>query len=145
MCPHDLRVWQVLKAIKVNPLQSISNLGRQVDLGKSWVNHRFKTEMGVSLGVFITEQRLEMAAALLRSTEKQIKEITRAVGYEHEPSFVRAFKKRFNCSPGVYRIMHKTLLVAGMSEEERNRVLSMSSSLSAENANKNADLLIETA
>ena len=144
MSPHDFRVWQVLKAIKVNPLQSIGDLGRQVDLSKSWVNHRFKTEMGVSLGVFITEQRLEMAAALLRSTDKQIKEITRAVGYEHEPSFVRAFKRRFSRSPGAYRIMHKTLLVAGMSEEERNRVLALRSSLSAENANKNTHPLTET-
>jgi AraC-like DNA-binding protein len=143
MCPHDLRVWQVLKAIKVNPLQSISDLGRQVDLSKSWMNHRFKTEMGVTLGVFIAEQRLEMAATLLRSTNKQIKEITHAVGYEHEPSFVRAFKRKFNCSPGVYRIMHKTLLVAGMSEEERKRVLAMRDSLPVENANKNTDLLTE--
>jgi len=70
MCPHDLRVRQVLKAIKANPLQSIGDLGKQVDLSKSWVNHRFKTEMGVSLGAFIVEQRLEMAAALLRSFDQ---------------------------------------------------------------------------
>jgi AraC-like DNA-binding protein len=143
MCPHDLRVWQVLKAIKVNPLLSIRDLGRQVDLSESWMNHRFKTEMGVTLGVFIAEQRLQMAAALLRSTNKQIKEITHVVGYEHEPSFVRAFKRRYHCSPGAYRIMHKTLLVAGMSEEERDRVLATRDSLPAENANKNAHLSTE--
>ena len=53
--------------------------------------------------VFLANERLERAADLLRCTDMRVKEITYSVGYGQEPSFTRAFKKRFDISPAIYR------------------------------------------
>lgn len=63
----------------------------------------FKEQMGVLLGDYLVEQRLQKAAELLATTNMSIKEISFAVGYEHQSSFTRAFENRFSRSPKRYR------------------------------------------
>ena len=53
--------------------------------------------------VFLANERLDKAADLLRYTQMRVKEITYSVGYCQEPSFNRAFRKRFDCSPVSFR------------------------------------------
>lgn len=92
---------------------------------------QFEAQTGVTLSVFLDEQRMARAAALLRSTNTRIKEITHALGHSHEPSFARAFKRRFECILCVYRIQYRTLLRADLSPRERNRVLAVWNSVSS--------------
>jgi transcriptional regulator GlxA family with amidase domain len=99
----DFRIRQVLRAIQSDPSASISDLAGRVNLSKSRLSHLFKAQTGLSLNVFRANERLERAADLLRCTEMQVKEITYSVGYGQEPSFTRAFKKRFDTSPIIYR------------------------------------------
>src|SRR5215831_15913476 len=101
--PADSRIRQVLKAIRSDPSASISDLADQVNLSNSRLGHLFKAQTGLSLNVFLANERLEKAADLLRCTEMRVKEITYSVGYGREPSFNRAFKKRFETSPATYR------------------------------------------
>jgi AraC-like DNA-binding protein len=100
---EDFRIQNVLQAIKSDPSVRIPDLARRVNLSSSRLGHLFKTQVGLSLSVFLANQRLERAAHLLQETEMRIKEITYRVGYGHEPSFNRAFKKRFEHSPLSYR------------------------------------------
>ena len=46
---------------------------------------------------------LARAAELLKSHAMAVPEVARRVGYNSESSFVRAFKKRYNMTPGTYR------------------------------------------
>jgi transcriptional regulator GlxA family with amidase domain len=101
--PDDFRIRQVLQAIQSDPSASISDLADQVNLSNSRLGHLFKAQTGLSLNVFLANERLEKAADLLRCTEMRVKEITYNVGYCQEPSFTRAFKKRFDTSPATYR------------------------------------------
>jgi transcriptional regulator GlxA family with amidase domain len=100
---EDFRIQNVLLAIKSDPSVRIADLARRVNLSTSRLAHLFKAQIGLSLNAFLTNQRLERAAHLLRDTEMRIKEITYCIGYGHEPSFNRAFKKRFEHSPQSYR------------------------------------------
>jgi AraC-like DNA-binding protein len=101
--PDDFRIRQVLQAIDSDPSARISDLANRVNLSNSRLGHLFKAQTGLSLNVFLANERLEKAADLLRYTEMRVKEITYSVGYCQEPSFTRAFKKRFDTSPAMYR------------------------------------------
>jgi AraC-like DNA-binding protein len=101
--PRDFRIQTILQTIESNPTESVRDLAQRVNLSSSRLSHLFKAKMGFSLTIFLAERRMEKAADLLRSTEMRIKEITFIVGYQQEPSFVRAFRKKFECTPTSYR------------------------------------------
>src|SRR5437016_1131566 len=101
--PVDFRIVKVLERIESNPSETLPSLARFVNLSNSRLSHLFKSETGISLTGFLERQRMERAAELLRSTEMRVKEITYSIGYQHEPSFNRAFQKKFRCTPTDYR------------------------------------------
>jgi two-component system, response regulator YesN len=101
--PRDFRIQAILQTIESDPTESVRDLAQRVNLSSSRLSHLFKAKMGLSLTIFLAERRMEKAADLLRSTEMRIKEITFIVGYQQEPSFVRAFRKKFECTPTSYR------------------------------------------
>jgi AraC family transcriptional regulator of arabinose operon len=105
--PDDCRIRQVLQAIQSDPSARISDLAGRVNLSNSRLSHLFKAQTGLRLNVFLANERLERAADLLRGTEMRVKEITYSVGYCQEPSFTRAFKRRFDASPAIYRRQHR--------------------------------------
>jgi AraC family transcriptional regulator, arabinose operon regulatory protein len=93
----------VLEAIERDPLAKIEDLSRLVNLSHSRLSHLFKSETGISLNTFLSNERVERAAYLLRSTQMRIKEITYDAGFKQVPSFVRAFQRHFGSSPTRYR------------------------------------------
>jgi AraC-like DNA-binding protein len=111
--PEDFRIQNVLQAIKSDPSLRISDLARRVNLSSSRLAHLFKAQVGMSLNLYLADERLGRAAYLLRETEMRVKEITYSVGYSQEPSFNRAFKKRFDCSPMNYRRQQRARDSAG--------------------------------
>jgi AraC family transcriptional regulator, arabinose operon regulatory protein len=108
----DFRIQKVLQAIESDPTARISDLAGGVSLSNSRLGHLFKAKTGSSLNAFLANERLEKAADLLRWTEMSVKEITYSIGYCQEPSFNRAFKKRFDSSPASYRKRQRLLSMA---------------------------------
>jgi AraC family transcriptional regulator of arabinose operon len=99
----DFRLGRVLQAAEDNPSTTIPHLAGLVNLSCSRLSHLFKAQTGLGLKNFLTDQRLERSAYLLRTTGMRVKEITYNIGYSQESSFVRAFRKKFHCSPTRYR------------------------------------------
>jgi AraC-like DNA-binding protein/AcrR family transcriptional regulator len=97
------RLERVLEAIGENPNLDVAALANMVNLSQSRLQHLFKKKMGMAIRDVSNERRLSEAARLLSSTDMQIKEITSAVGYGHQSSFVRAFRKRYVQTPESYR------------------------------------------
>jgi AraC family transcriptional regulator of arabinose operon len=83
--------------------RTISDIAIEFNLSESRLQHVFKQTTGVGLGHRLIEQRLQRAALLLTHTSLKIKEIAASVGYEHVSSFTRAFERRFEQPPMVYR------------------------------------------
>ena len=54
-------------------------------------------------GKFLTQVRLEMAAVLLKNTQKTILVIALEVGYQSEAHFSKAFKAIYGLSPSQFR------------------------------------------
>jgi AraC-like DNA-binding protein len=106
----DFRIQKVLQAIDSDPSASISDLACGVNLSASRLGHLFKVKTGLCLNDVLATEKLEKAADLLRHTDMQVKEITYSLGYCQEPSFNRAFKKRYNRSPLSYRKQQRLFL-----------------------------------
>lgn len=99
----DYRIRAVLESFARSADSSVADLAREVHLSRGQLQRLFKQEMGVLIGDYLLEQRLQKAARLLASSRLSIKEIAFAVGYGHHSSFTRAFENRFSLSPKQYR------------------------------------------
>jgi len=106
---NDQRIERVLQAIRADPSQPIGALAMLASLSVSRLSHLFKMETSCALRSYLVECRLERAARVLQSSETPVKEISYSVGYQHPPSFARAFAAKFGCSPKQYRWQQRSL------------------------------------
>jgi AraC-like DNA-binding protein len=52
---------------------------------------------------YLTHWRMQLAASLLRQSDRKVAAIGREVGYDSEAAFSRAFKKATGQAPGTWR------------------------------------------
>ena len=78
---------------------TIEGLAIEVGLNRTKLQYGFKQVFGVSIYDFQLQKRMEKAKALLRKTQKSIKEIARHCGYKSTSSFSQAFKKATGVAP----------------------------------------------
>lgn len=62
------------------------------------ITREFQKNMGISFYRYVTIRRLELSRNLLEGS-MPLEDISEAVGFSDYPTFYRAFKKHFGCSP----------------------------------------------
>ncbi|MFC5651598.1 helix-turn-helix domain-containing protein [Paenibacillus solisilvae] len=67
----------------------------------------FKQETNETIYGYLTNLRVERAGELLLQTDHKISDIALMVGYQHENSFIRVFRKYKDITPGKYRELMK--------------------------------------
>lgn len=97
------RVNRIFGMLRQGKVVQLRDLAMELNLSTSHLQHLFKQYAGFPLGRCLVEQRLNIAAQLLRRTKMRVKEIAFTVGYEHPSSFIRAFQRRFTEPPKAYR------------------------------------------
>jgi AraC-like DNA-binding protein len=97
------RVRKIFRMVESGTNFSIRDLALEFHLSTSYLQRLFKHQTGVSMGEWLSEQRLQRAAHLLANSYLSVKEIAYSVGYEHASSFTRAFERRFAQAPARYR------------------------------------------
>lgn len=78
------------------------DLGKVAYLSAGYLGNYFKKEMGISLGSYIMEKRLEKACALLQEGKLSVSEVAKAVGYDNFSYFSRLFKAKVGKTPKDY-------------------------------------------
>ncbi|WP_146767077.1 helix-turn-helix domain-containing protein [Paenibacillus sp. YN15] len=86
-----------------NPDLSLTMLCDQFGLHGKYISRIFREEFGEKLAEYIVRARMEKSKEMLAGTGLSIQEIALAVGYVHDVSFIRAFKKTTGQPPGEYR------------------------------------------
>ena len=82
---------------------TISDLARHMDYSVSYLRAVFRKDLGVSLGAYMRESRLSIAASMLASPNHEgIEEIAKACGFGSIFAFSRAFKKTMGMPPSAY-------------------------------------------
>ncbi len=82
---------------------NVSDISDYIGISRTYLNHTFQKELGISVQKFLIDFRLHKAANMLTSSDKTVNEVAKSVGYEDPLAFSKAFKKKFEISPKHYR------------------------------------------
>jgi len=82
---------------------TVELLARAVGLSRPAFARQFVRIFRLSPMRYLTERRLQLAAHLLYTSDAGLAEVAARVGYTSEFAFSRAFKRRYQLPPGVYR------------------------------------------
>ena len=84
----------------------LEDVAAQIHRSTSYLMRRFKAELGMSVGEYITECKLEEACDLLAYGNLSLAEISAYLGYSSQSYFQNVFKKRYGITPAGYRKEH---------------------------------------
>lgn len=82
---------------------SVESLCTHLHLSPAYFSTLFKRETGMSFTAYVTNVRMERAAALLRETDEKTYRIAEETGYTDPNYFSYVFRRRFGVSPSKYR------------------------------------------
>lgn len=101
---------QVLRCIESDYANgSFSQLASRLHYDPSWLSREIKRATGKTFTQLVQEKRLSQAAFLLKHTDRNVADISVAVGYENVSYFHRLFARFFGKSPHAYRMQERTL------------------------------------
>jgi AraC family transcriptional activator of mtrCDE len=87
---------------------TVASLADRAGLSRSSFMARFTDVVGESPITILRHLRMRQAAKQLASSQMSIDQIARSAGYNSRSSFIKAFRKSFECDPTEYRTQAKT-------------------------------------
>lgn len=107
---ENAAVFQVLRYIEVNYAHgSFAEITEKLHFDPSWLSREIKRKTGKTYTELVQEKRMAQAAFLLKNTDRNVADISVAVGYENVSYFHRIFAEAYGKSPKQYRMQEKTL------------------------------------
>jgi transcriptional regulator GlxA family with amidase domain len=102
---RDPRIERAIEAMTREPSRkwTAASLAKIAGLSRAPFCRRFVEETGLPPLAWLTELRMQLAAARLRETDDTLAAIALAVGYVSEFAFGKAFKRHFGRAPGLFR------------------------------------------
>ena len=85
------------------PTATLSDLARSLGYAPAYLSRRIRSIFDKTFQQLLQEQRLSMAAGLLRTSALGVEEIIRTVGYENQSYFYRLFGKTYGMTPHKFR------------------------------------------
>lgn len=82
---------------------ALEQLAQQVGYTEYYLSKKFKREVGLTPSEYIRNARLERAALLLRSTQKDVQEISERLQFCSQSYFADQFRRLFGLTPTEYR------------------------------------------
>jgi AraC-like DNA-binding protein len=100
----DPQIGTALRAIhdSVNTPWTVESLAEAAGMSRSAFAARFKELLGQTPLEYVTEWRMQKAMQLLEQRDKKLIDVARAVGYESDAAFSKAFKRVVGANPGEY-------------------------------------------
>ncbi|MEG0305891.1 MAG: AraC family transcriptional regulator, partial [Oscillospiraceae bacterium] len=92
------QIFDYVKENLTNPNLSLKELSDRFNLSVSAVSKMFKRICGINFYDYLLSGRMELAAEMLENKHLSMPLIARAVGYENEYSFKRAFARFYGAS-----------------------------------------------
>ncbi|MBQ2953932.1 MAG: helix-turn-helix transcriptional regulator [Clostridia bacterium] len=88
--------------ITVEELCAVSGLSR------SHLSRLFRRETGLSIGQYITLQKVDAARKALEFTDQPVSDIAHTLAFSSESHFITVFRRATGTTPGEYRRLHRT-------------------------------------
>ena len=101
---EEAAVIQVLRYVESNyRTGSFGEIAQQLHYDASWLSREIKRKTGKTYTQLLQEKRLAQAAFLLKNTNRNVSDISAAVGYENISYFHRIFFAAYGKTPKRYR------------------------------------------
>ena len=81
----------------------IADVAARLHASTDFLNRLFRKELGVSPKRWLIDRRMQLAVILLKDSDLSIQEISQKCGYGNQFVFSREFRKKYDCSPLMYR------------------------------------------
>ncbi|MER6327752.1 GlxA family transcriptional regulator [Streptomyces sp. NPDC014983] len=104
------RAWALARLHE--PIQ-LRDLAEQEAMSVRTFTRRFREEVGVSPGQWLTQQRVERARQLLESTDLSMDQVARSAGFGTAQSMRQHMQQALGVTPTAYRRTFRALAVAG--------------------------------
>lgn len=82
---------------------SLSEIAKRVGMRPSTLGSRFHREMGMTVGAYARQKRVELARGLLVESDMGLAEIARAAGFYDQSHLDRCFRQVSGSTPGAVR------------------------------------------
>ena len=82
---------------------TVEELARTAGMSRSAFAARFKEMLGVAPLAYLTQRRMQQAAAMLADGRETTAAVANAVGYDTHSAFAKAFRRATGETPGAYR------------------------------------------
>lgn len=99
-------VARTIRLIREDPARhrTIRSMSARLGCSESYLKKRFASEVGVSLGRYMREQRLSRAIELLvHAPELSLGEVAYEVGYHSTSALTKLFMRRLGLTPSMAR------------------------------------------
>ena len=107
---QEAAVWKVLRYVESHyKAGSLSEIAEELHYDVCWLSREIKRKTGKTYTRIVQDKRLAQAAFLLKNTDRNVSDISVAVGYENVSYFHRIFFENFGKSPREYRMQERTL------------------------------------
>ena len=104
LLPRDIRMLLgYIHEHLFDPALKVSVARRECNAKNNNISTYFRRSLGMGIREYIEHRRMQAATQLLGHDDLEIFFIGLGVGYAHEESFARAFRRRVGCSPSEYR------------------------------------------
>ncbi|MDF2922287.1 MAG: transcriptional regulator, AraC family [Paenibacillaceae bacterium] len=97
------KIRRYMEANLGNPDLSLTLLCDEFGLHGKYLSRIFREEFGEKLVEYMVNMRIDKSKELLATTSMSVADVALSVGYIHDVSFIRAFKKVVGQTPGEYR------------------------------------------
>lgn len=101
----DPLVQRALEQLHADPARqwTTESLAAAIAVSRATLARRFPAAVGQAPVAYLTQWRMDLAAARLSTTDQSVESIAAAVGYNSVPAFSRAFTRSHGVAPGRYR------------------------------------------
>ncbi len=101
----DPRIGRVLAHVheRVDHPWTLAGLARVAGMSRTVFAEQFKQLVGEAPLTYVTRWRMHLASERMLQDDSSIGQIARAVGYETESAFGKAFKRHVGVTPGAFR------------------------------------------
>ncbi len=101
----DPEISKALSLMHKSPYHkwTVDSLAKEVNISRTKFINKFNLLVGSTPMKYLANWRIDLSTQLLKETNMSTVEVAQLVGYDSEVSFIRAFKKVKNTTPGKFK------------------------------------------